>query len=101
MTREEAREELKAEWEELISGSGLTGHVKEELDKNPDFKYVYEANMMAIKALGQKCENCKYYSNQFGDRYCALLQINHLPDDFGCNKYESIEALMAEGSDKE
>ena len=51
MTREEAREELKAELEELISGSGLTGHVKEELDKNPDFKYVYEANMMAIASL--------------------------------------------------
>ena len=101
MTREEAKEELIAEMEELISGSGLTGHVKEEADKNPDFKQVYEANMMAIKVLGQKCENCKYYSNQFEDRYCALLQINHLPDDFGCNKYESIEADKAESEEEE
>lgn len=31
------------------------------------------------------CETCKNFDSS--DRYCKLLQINWLPEDFGCNKY--------------
>ena len=54
MTREEAREELIEEWNEFIDGCGLRGIEEKEVKRNPDFKKVYEANLMAIQALEQE-----------------------------------------------
>lgn len=35
------------------------------------------------------CETCKNFTCK--DRYCKLLQINWIPENFGCNKYVSKE----------
>lgn len=35
------------------------------------------------------CESCKNF--EYKDRYCKLLQINWMPENFGCNKYVSKE----------
>lgn len=51
MSREEAIEELKYEWDYLLEGTGLKGREKEEAERNEDFRKVYQANMMAIRAL--------------------------------------------------
>lgn len=37
------------------------------------------------KYLCDLCESCKNFDSS--DRYCKLLQINWLPEDFGCNKH--------------
>ena len=35
------------------------------------------------------CESCKNFDRK--DRYCKLLQINWIPENFGCNKHVSKE----------
>ena len=32
------------------------------------------------------CESCRKFDSS--DRYCRLLQINHLPEEFGCTMWE-------------
>ena len=47
----------------------------------------FTARDMSIKALEHNpilCVNCKNFEKS--DNYCKLLQINFMPDDFGCNK---------------
>ena len=59
MTREEARREMIDELEEFLVGCGVKGKEKETAESNPDFKKVYEANIMAIQAL--KYDDAKYH----------------------------------------
>ena len=59
MTREEARKEMIDELEEFLVGCGVKGKEKETAESNPDFKKVYEANIMAIQAL--KYDDAKYH----------------------------------------
>lgn len=46
-----------------------------------------------------RCVNCENFDES--DNYCKLLQINFLPDGFGCNKgvgeYEWSELHMRDG----
>lgn len=53
MTYQEALIEMKEEWKEFLEGCGI--HTEEDLQKhmnnNDDFRQVYEANILAIKAL--------------------------------------------------
>lgn len=51
MKVEEAINELKYEWDYMLEGTDLKGREKEEAERNEDFRKVYQANMMAIKAL--------------------------------------------------
>lgn len=50
----------------------------------------YKSLQFAIEALEQEpyvlCINCRNFDES--DNYCKLLQINFLPDGFGCNKGE-------------
>lgn len=51
----------------------------------PSKEPILQAYKLAIRAL-ETCEKCKQFDDS--DRYCKLLQINHLPEGFGCNKRE-------------
>ena len=53
----------------------------------PSKEPILKAYKIAIEALKvNSCENCNYFDVK--DRYCKLLQINWLPNDFSCNKGE-------------
>lgn len=62
----------------------------EKLKNFADHCYPNEEFLMAIKALEQEpyvlCINCRNFDES--DNYCKLLQINFLPEGFGCNKGE-------------
>ena len=53
MTYKEAYEEIKSEFDEFLTGCHLTSkeQIQAEISKNDDFRVVYEANMLALKAL--------------------------------------------------
>ena len=53
MTNEEAIKELIEEWEIFIDGCGLRGIEEKEAKHNSEFKKIYEAHRMSIKALEQ------------------------------------------------
>ena len=56
MTREEAIEEIKEEFNEFLKGTGLDNeeYLKSEMKTNEDLRKIVEANRMAIKALEQE-----------------------------------------------
>lgn len=53
ITFEEAVEEIKEEFNLFLNGCGLISEeqIKTEMERNDDFRKVYEANMLAIEAL--------------------------------------------------
>ena len=88
MTREEAINELKYEWDYMLEGTGIKGREKEEAERNEDFRKIYQANMMAIEALEEpeigKWEYIQYDADpSIGNWYCSkcrhIISMNIVP----------------------